>query len=108
MHGFMYAVGNCACVGLVNRRTSVWFGSNMNVSLLIQCVFYFMCGKYPTPSHFPALRGSPWITGGECECTHALHGEMLYPTTSSAVPDASVGASVGGPQIGSRLVSLYV
>jgi len=66
----------------------------------------FMCGKYRPPSHFPTLRVSPWITVGESERTHALHGELLYPTTPSAAPDASVGASVGAPQIGSRLVYL--
>ena len=69
----------CVCVGIV------------------MCIC--LCG-----SHFPALRGSPWITVGECERTHALHGEMLYPTTPSAAPDASARASVGAPQIGSRLV----
>ena len=85
--------------------------------LLIMCVQFFspmavlnIQGKgqakhssiYLTPSHFSALRGSPRITVGERGRTHALHGEMLYPTTPSAAPDASVGA----PQIGSRLVYL--
>jgi len=70
---------------------------------MYSCVFYFMCGKYPTPSHFPALRGTPWITVGECECTHSLHGELLYPTTPSAAPEASVGASIGAPQVAPRL-----
>ena len=58
----------------------------------------FMCGKHLTPSHFPALRGPPWITVDESERTHALYGEMLYPTAPSAAPDASVRASVGAPQ----------
>ena len=60
--------------------------------------------KYLPSSHFPALRGSPWITVGERERTHALHGEMLYTTTSSAASDASVGASIDAPQVASRLV----
>ena len=78
-----------------------------------ECVYLFavgyihMCGKYLTPSHFSALRGSLWITVGERERTHALHDEMLYPTKPSAAPDASARAFVGAPQIGSRLV-LYL
>ena len=58
-------------------------------------------------SYSEPFSGSPWIAVGECERTHALHGEMLYPVTPSAVPDASARASVGVPQIGSRLV-LYL
>jgi len=37
---------------------------------------------------------------------HVLHSEMLYPTTSSAAPCASVGASVGAPQITTSLGEL--
>jgi len=48
--------------------------------------------------HLPSLRGTPLITLGERERTHALHGELLYPTTSFAAPDASARASVGAPQ----------
>jgi len=50
-------------------------------------------------NHFPALRGMPLITVGERERTHALHGEVLYPTTPSATPDPSVEVSVGEPQV---------
>ena len=57
---------------------------------------------YLTLSHFLALRGSPWITVGERERTHALHGNILYPTISSAAPDASARASVGAPQVPRR------
>ena len=56
--------------------------------------FHCMCRKYLTPSHFSSPRGSPWITVGERERTHALHGDILYPTTSSAAPDASARAFV--------------
>ena len=70
-------------------------------------VVYIWCGKHLLPSHFPTLRGSPWITVGERERTHALHGEMLHLTTPSAAPGASARASVGAPQIGSRL-ALYL
>ena len=73
---------------------------------MFEIVHIDVCFMMWVGSHFPALRGSPWITVGERERTHALHGEMLYPTTPSAPPDASVGASVGAPQIGSRLVYL--
>ena len=82
------------------------YAKNDIMCLLIR-VFYW-CGKYLSSSHFSALRGTSWITVGECEHTYALHGEMLYPTTPSADPDASVGASVGVPQIGSRLVLHFV
>jgi len=64
----------------------------------------YVCWRHLPPSRFSALRRSPWITVGGRERTHALHGEMLYPTIPSAAPDASAGASVGAPQIGSRLV----
>ena len=64
---------------------------------------FFVCRKNLPPSYFPAFRGPPWITVGECERTHTLHGEMLYATTSSAAPDASVGASIGAPQVVPRL-----
>ena len=50
-----------------------------------------------------SFSGSPWITVGERERTHALHGEMLYPTISSAAPDASARASVGALQISTLL-----
>jgi len=43
-------------------------------------------------SYFEPFVGSPWITVGERERTHALHGEMLYPTAFSAASSASVGA----------------
>ena len=66
-----------------------------------------MCGRHLLSSLFLALRESPWITIDEREHTHALHGELLYPTAPSAAPDASARASVGAPQIGSRLV-LYL
>ena len=57
--------------------------------------------------HFSPLRGTPLITVGERERTHALHGDILYPTTSSAAPDASARASVSAPQVAPRLV-LYL
>jgi len=63
--------------------------------------------KHPTPSYFPALRGMPLIDVGEsANAPHALHGELLHPTTPSAIPDASVGASVGAPQITTLLGEL--
>ena len=97
----------CVCVG-----KCVYINSCVCCVQENECVYLFavgyihMCGKYLTLSHFSALRESPWITVDERECTHPLHGEMLYPTTPSAAPDASVGASVSAPQIGSRLVYL--
>ena len=105
--GYFYvSINSCVLIFSVCTliRVCVVYKS-INVCIYLQWVI-FMCGKYLTLSHFPALRGSPWIAVDERESTHALRGELLYPTTPSAAPDASVGASVGAPQIGSRLVYL--
>ena len=61
--------------------------------VLIQESYFHMCeASYSEP-----FSGSPWIAVGERERTHTFHDEMLYPTTSSAAPDAFAGASVGAP-----------
>jgi len=48
--------------------------------------------------HLPPLRGSPSIVVGERERTHALPGEILYPSTFSAASTPSARASVGAPK----------
>ena len=53
--------------------------------------------------HLSSLRRTLLIAVGECERTHALHGGTIYPTTSSATSDASVGAT----QVAPRLVHIY-
>ena len=58
--------------------------------------------------HLSPLRRSSLIAVGECERTHALHGEILYLSISSAAPNASARASVGAPQVAPRLVHVYV
>jgi len=55
--------------------------------------------RFLPPSHFPSLRVSSLIVVGDRECTHALHGDILYPTTSSVAPAVSARASVDGLQI---------
>ena len=79
----------------------------MNVCIYLQWVV-FMCGGHLPSSHLPSLRESPLIAVGERDRTHALHGEILYPSTSSAAPDAFARASVGAPQVAPRLVHVYV
>ena len=54
--------------------------------------------KHPL-SHLPSLRESPLIVVGERERTGALHGEILYPSTSSAASSAFARASVSMPQV---------
>ena len=58
-----------------------------------------MCVSLCVGCHFLSLRGTRLITVGEAERTHALHGEILYPTTSSAAPDTSARASIGASQV---------
>ena len=47
----------------------------------------------------PSPHVSPLIVVGERERTRALHGEVLYPLTSSAASAPSAGASVGALQV---------
>ena len=68
---------------------------DMAVCVCINSCMFLLCLRY----HFSPLRGSPLISVVERECTHALHDEILYPSTSSAAHDASARASVGAPQV---------
>ena len=75
---------------------------------MLECVavnyMYVVCSY--VRSHLSSLCRSPLITVGERERTHVLHGEILYPTTPIAAPDASARAFVGAPQIAPKLVHL--
>jgi len=55
-------------------------------------------------SPFHPLRGSSLIAVGESEHTHALHDEILYPSTSAEASAPSAGESVGAPQVTPMLV----
>ena len=74
---------------------------------LYLCTFNYVLYNVCVGWHFPPLRGTPLITVSERERTHALHGDILYPTTSFKAPDASARASVGAPQVVPRLI-LYM
>ena len=54
--------------------------------------------KTHPPWHIPPLRLSSSIAVGERERTRALHGEILYPSTSSAASALSAGTSVRAQQ----------
>ena len=68
------------------------------VSVLIHMCF-FVCGKSLLRTIFGLSAGCHWSSPASAKTPHALHGELLYPTTPSATPDASVGASVRAPQV---------
>jgi len=62
------------------------------------CIFIACAAKSLLRTIFGLSAGCRWSPSASVSEPHALHGELLYPTTLSATPDASVGASVGAPQ----------
>ena len=76
-----------------------------------ECINSYVFGCVWETSYSEPFFGSPWIAVDHRKWarTHPRPSrrDALYPTTSSATPDASARASVGAPQIGSRLV-LYL
>ena len=80
-----------------------------------EIIYVFSCGVFMCARQKSLLRaifglsaGCRWSSSASAYAPHALRGELLYPTTLSATPYASVGASVGAPQIGSRLALHFI